>query len=135
MRLLTSSGCSRTSKPATVALPDVGGRKHVSTRMVVVLPAPLGPRKPTIWPLRTSNEMLSTAVLRAYFFVSSLTVIIRNYSRNFLARRFKRSRSSEHSEAKYNHREPGQPLSIVPGKKTGARHAEVSQTPEASSWN
>ena len=45
MRFLTSSGCSRTSKPATVALPAVGGRKQVSMRMVVVLPAPLGPRK------------------------------------------------------------------------------------------
>ena len=51
MRFLTSRGCSRTSNPATVAVPAVGGRKQVSMRMVVVLPAPLGPRKPTIWPL------------------------------------------------------------------------------------
>ena len=50
MRFLTSRGCSRTSKPATVAVPAVGGRKQVSMRMVVVFPAPLGPRKPTIWP-------------------------------------------------------------------------------------
>ena len=53
------------SKPATVAVPDVGGRKHVSMRMVVVLPAPFGPRKPTMLPLRTSKEIWSTAVLRA----------------------------------------------------------------------
>src|SRR5712691_10148074 len=77
MRFLTSSGCSRTSKPATVAVPEVGGRKQVSILMVVVLPAPFGPRKPTIWPFSTSNEMWSTAVFRAYLFVSSLTLIIR----------------------------------------------------------
>src|SRR5690242_9646003 len=76
MRFLTSIGCSRTSKPATVAAPDVGGRKHVRMRMVVVLPAPFGPRKPTIWPFWTSNEMSSTAVLRAYLLVRPLTVII-----------------------------------------------------------
>src|SRR5215470_3676189 len=76
MRLFTSIGFSRTSNPATVAVPEVGGRKHVSMRMVVVLPAPLGPRKPTICPFSTWNEMWSTAVLRAYFFVSSLTLII-----------------------------------------------------------
>src|SRR6266436_3252832 len=76
MRFLTSSGCSRTSKPATVAVPAVGGKKQVSIRMVVVLPAPLGPRKPTICPLSTLKEMWSTAVLRAYRLVSSLTVIM-----------------------------------------------------------
>src|SRR5580704_12223463 len=69
-------GSSSTSKPATIALPAVGGRKHVSMRMVVVLPAPLGPKKPTIWPFWISKEMWSTAVLRAYLFVSSLTVIM-----------------------------------------------------------
>src|SRR5882724_10209651 len=76
MRFLTSKDCSRTSKPATVAVPDVGGRKHVSMRMVVVLPAPLGPKNPTICPFSISKEMWSTAVLRAYLFVSSLTVIM-----------------------------------------------------------
>ena len=65
------------SNPATVALPPVGVRKQVSMRMVVVFPAPFGPRKPTICPLCTSNEIWSTAVVRAYFFVSPLTVIIR----------------------------------------------------------
>src|SRR2546426_12735014 len=76
MRFFTSIGCSSTSKPATEAVPDVGGKKHVSMRIVVVLPAPFGPRKPTIWPFSTSNEMVSTAVVRAYLFVSSLTLII-----------------------------------------------------------
>src|ERR671922_1967059 len=76
MRFLTSSGCSMTSNPPTVAVPEVGHRKQVSMRMVVVLPAPFGPRKPTISPFFTSNEIWSTARLRAYFFVSSLTLII-----------------------------------------------------------
>ncbi len=35
--------------------PSVGGMKQVSTRMVVVFPAPLGPRNPTIWPFSTSK--------------------------------------------------------------------------------
>src|SRR6266404_6278151 len=81
MRRLTSIGCFSTSKPATSAEPVEGGRKQVSTRIVVVLPAPLGPRKPTIWPFSTSKEMLSTATLRAYRFVSPSTLIIRKYSR------------------------------------------------------
>src|SRR5579872_3089682 len=76
MRFLTSIGCSSTSKPATVALPSEGGRKHVRIRMVVVFPAPLGPRKPTICPFCTSNEIWSTATVRAYLFVRPLTVII-----------------------------------------------------------
>src|ERR1700686_2086212 len=77
MRFLTSIGCSSTSKPATVAVPDDGGRKHVNIRMVVVFPAPFGPRKPTICPFATSNEMWSTAVVRAYRLVSSFTLIIK----------------------------------------------------------
>src|SRR5690242_10961069 len=76
MRFFTSNGCSSTSKPATVALPAVGGRKHVSTRMVVVFPAPLGPRNPTIWPFSTSKEILSTATVRAYRLVNPSTLII-----------------------------------------------------------
>src|SRR5437762_11221912 len=76
MRFLTSIGCSCTSNPAMVALPEVGGRKHVSTRIVVVLPAPLGPRKPTICPFSTSKEMSFTATVRAYRFVRPSTLII-----------------------------------------------------------
>src|SRR6266849_3272022 len=81
MRFLTSIGFSRTSKPATVAVPSVGGKKHVRMRIVVVFPAPFGPRKPTIWPFWTSNEMLLTAIFRAYLLVRPVTVIIDVYSR------------------------------------------------------
>src|SRR4051812_25485630 len=76
MRFLTSIGCSSTSNPATVALPAVGGRKQVSTRIVVVFPAPFGPRKPTICPFSTSKEILSTATVRAYRLVRPSTLII-----------------------------------------------------------
>src|SRR5215471_13771474 len=50
------------SNPATRPTPLVGGRMPVSMRMVVDLPAPLGPRTPKIWPSRTRKEMWSTAV-------------------------------------------------------------------------
>src|SRR5215471_12518650 len=69
-------GLSTTSKPATFALPSEGGRKQVRMRIVVVFPAPFGPRKPTIWPFSTSKEMLSTATVRAYRFVRPSTFII-----------------------------------------------------------
>src|SRR3954463_15558445 len=76
MRFLTSIGCSITSYPATFAVPLVGGKKQVKTRIVVVFPAPLGPRKPTICPFSTSKEMLSTATFRAYRLVRPSTLII-----------------------------------------------------------
>src|SRR5437879_1932879 len=40
--------------------------------MVVVLPAPLGPTKPRIWPRSTDSVSRSSATNRPYFFVSSL---------------------------------------------------------------
>src|ERR1700687_5738758 len=62
MRRLTSSGCTLTSKPPTTARPDVGAISPHSTRMVVDLPAPLGPRKPKISPGWTSRFRSATAV-------------------------------------------------------------------------
>src|SRR5215831_4345665 len=56
--------------------PDVGGRKPVSTRMAVVLPAPLGPRNPTISPSRTEKVTSATATSVGYFFVRFWTSII-----------------------------------------------------------
>src|SRR5690242_12176598 len=76
----TSSDCSSTSKPATLALPSVGGRKQVRTRMVVVFPAPFLPRNPTISPLPTSKEMFLTATWRAYRLVRPSTLIISLYT-------------------------------------------------------
>ena len=53
MRLRTSRDSLKTSYPATVTRPLLAGIKQVRIRIVVVLPAPLGPRKPTICPLST----------------------------------------------------------------------------------
>src|SRR5579863_49868 len=62
MLRLTSSGCVATAKPPTVARPEVGGSSPQRIRMVVDLPAPLGPRNPKISPRFTSSETRSTAV-------------------------------------------------------------------------
>ena len=52
MRLRTSAAWRATSKPATRAVPAVGDSSVARMRSVVVLPAPLGPRKPKISPAR-----------------------------------------------------------------------------------
>ena len=44
--------------------------------MVVVLPAPFGPRKPVTWPGNTSNDRSLTAVVWPYRLVSPRTSII-----------------------------------------------------------
>ncbi len=73
--LLPWAAPGRRNRPPA-ADPRVGGRKQVRTRMVVVFPAPFGPRKPTIWPFSTSKEMLSTATVRPYRLVRPSTLII-----------------------------------------------------------
>src|SRR5271167_35656 len=50
------------SKPPTIARPDVGRSNPVRILIVVVLPAPLGPKKPNISPGATAKLMPSTAV-------------------------------------------------------------------------
>ena len=62
MRRFTSIGCSKTSKPATLAVPEVGGKTPVIIRMVVVLPAPFGPRNPRISPFSTLKLTSLTAL-------------------------------------------------------------------------
>jgi len=47
--------------PPTVAVPEVGSSNPQSIRIVVDLPAPLGPRNPKISPRRTSRFTWSTA--------------------------------------------------------------------------
>ena len=51
------------SKPITQATPEVGGKRVVSIRTVVVFPAPLGPTTPKISPSFTEKETPSTATL------------------------------------------------------------------------
>jgi hypothetical protein len=64
MRRLTFSGFLTTSRPSTVALPELGNRRPQSIRIVVDLPAPLLPRKPNISPFRTVRLIESTATNR-----------------------------------------------------------------------
>src|SRR5580658_5445533 len=123
MRRFTSIGCSCTSKPATLAVPEVGGRKQVRMRMVVVLPAPLGPRKPTICPLSTSKEILSTATVRAYRLVRPSTLIILRYpGRNELSgchfwAKADRAKSAPGGKSlKFHHTDGGQVLSNESGR-------------------
>ena len=66
---LVARDATTTFPPGLMALPDVGGRKPVSIRMVVVLPAPFGPRNPVTWPGLATNEMSFTAVTEPYFLV------------------------------------------------------------------
>src|SRR5918912_2514852 len=49
------------SRPSTRSAPDVRGETQPTIRMVEVLPAPLGPRKPNASPAFTSKSMPSTA--------------------------------------------------------------------------
>jgi hypothetical protein len=52
----------RGSMPRISSTPPVGGETQPIMRMVELLPAPLGPRKPNASPRRTSTSMPSTAV-------------------------------------------------------------------------
>src|SRR5258706_2201957 len=92
---------SRTSKPASFAEPLVGAMKQVRMRRVVDLPAPLGPRKPTISPLPTWKERSSTATTPGYVLVRLLTSIMGQYQR--------RTRREELSDDESN------PPSCLPG--------------------
>src|SRR5262249_15308742 len=61
---LMRSGAARRSKPSTRPPPSVGSRMPQSIRSVVVLPEPLGPRKPYSSPASTRRSTWSTAVNR-----------------------------------------------------------------------
>ena len=61
------------SKPSISAVPSVGARQPVIIFIMVDLPAPFGPIKPTISPSSSVNEKLSSAVIFPYFFVTDLT--------------------------------------------------------------
>src|SRR3972149_895469 len=76
MRLRTSSDWEKTSYPATRAVPPVAGMKQARIRIVVVFPAPLGPRKPTTPPFSMLKETSRMAVTGPYCLVSRSTWII-----------------------------------------------------------
>ena len=58
---MASLGAAATSWPQITARPASGGKKPATMRIVVDLPAPLGPRNPTISPRRTVKLTLLTA--------------------------------------------------------------------------
>ena len=62
MRRAASRFSVAMSWPATVTAPEVAAVKPAIMRRVVVLPAPLGPRKPTISSFSTVNETSRTTV-------------------------------------------------------------------------
>src|SRR5262245_58650566 len=62
MRSRTRSESVRTLSPSTVASPPLSGSRPVSILMTVVLPLPLGPKKPKISPLATWKLTPFTAV-------------------------------------------------------------------------
>jgi hypothetical protein len=76
MRRRTSADCSKTSNPQTRTVPVVAGRKPVMTRSVVVLPAPFGPRKPSISPGDAEKETSWTAVRSPYRLLRFATSIM-----------------------------------------------------------
>src|SRR5919204_91320 len=71
----TSSRSLTTSWPATRAAPPVGLASVQSMLIVVVLPAPLGPRKPNTSPAETSKLTPATASTSSKDLRSSLTSI------------------------------------------------------------
>src|SRR5437763_9130861 len=71
----TSSRSRTTSWPATCATPEVGLASVQSMLIVVVLPAPLGPRNPNTSPVATSNSTPRTAWTSPKFLIRPLTAI------------------------------------------------------------
>src|SRR3954453_14768142 len=74
----TAPGLGRSvyAVPSTVAVPALAGTRPVITRIVVVLPAPFGPRKPVTVPGSRAKDTSSTTVRLPYCLVSPLTLII-----------------------------------------------------------
>ena len=64
-----------TSNPLTSTWPDVAGKKEVIIFIIVLFPAPLGPKKPTICPFGISKETLSNAHWVPYCLLTFLTII------------------------------------------------------------
>src|SRR5689334_12623473 len=94
----TGSGSAPYACPRIVAVPPVGFTSPSSILSVVVLPAPFGPRKPTILPSSTVNERSSTASTSPKRFVSPETSIARAIGTHLPVRRrfLSRNRSSAH---------------------------------------
>src|SRR6185436_334503 len=69
MRRFNSTESLVNSLPSNSILPEFGSINPVRHPMVVLLPAPFGPRNPNILPVGKASERLSTAVRSPYRFV------------------------------------------------------------------
>ena len=63
MMRFTPRGSWERRTPSMTASPEVGRRRPVSMRMVVLFPAPFGPRNPKKRPRATRKRRPSTAAL------------------------------------------------------------------------
>jgi hypothetical protein len=63
MTRITSTRWLNASSPCTSNRPEVDFRMPINNRNKVVLPAPLGPRRPQICPAGTEKERLRSACL------------------------------------------------------------------------
>src|SRR3984957_12367359 len=79
MHDFASTGAFSMSCPQTETCPVVGEMKPAIMRMVVDLPAPLAPKKPSTSPGATENVRSSTASLSPYRLDRFLIVIIRAF--------------------------------------------------------
>src|SRR5437868_10088612 len=61
------------ARPSTVSRPSLGRMMSSAIRSVVVLPAPLPPRKPNTWPSGTAKLSPSTAIVRSNLLVTLST--------------------------------------------------------------
>lgn len=61
MRARAFLRCVDREAPPTEIVPESGSKTPITILMVVVLPAPLGPKRPTISPGRTQKDTPSTA--------------------------------------------------------------------------
>ena len=78
MAALASRGSFTMSCPSIFTVPESNPVRVLSTRTVVVFPAPLGPRKAYISPRLTRMLMPSMAVLPPYFFTRPSTSIMQS---------------------------------------------------------
>jgi hypothetical protein len=83
--IFKESASSLTSYPAILASPLVFDIRQLSILIVVVLPAPLGPRNPKTSPSLMWNVRLSTAVKSPNFLVRFSASINLHHTINFLS--------------------------------------------------
>src|SRR6185437_14893283 len=98
MQRLAATGSVSMSWPQTDAVPELGARNPVIIFIVVDLPAPFGPRKPSTSPFGTLNDTASTARSGPKYLTRlSISSIRRSSHRG--AARFARSGRLRHRDA------------------------------------